>query len=291
VTKLKNLGALSGNWGRIVLGRTHRARSPGKNLRVEEIIAMGLRSLFAFLLLAPLTGAAAQIMSSHPTAGLTVTTKSVDLAHGTATVEVDNDSGKDITAYAVDFTAVYEDGHEVFGGEFMQDCGSIESRKGNCFHSGHKQELEHSSAPRSGGSPLVRMDAKVGAVVYSDQTAVVVDEGAFARIQEHRSSTALALAREREVLRRALADVNEVRPGGKASSELRVLLSGSKDTNGHVQGMEQTYFQQMADELDRAPERATALGISEREYVSQRLAQINQLAAEDSEYAKIRRAQ
>ena len=131
----------------------------------------------------------------------------------------------------------------------------------------------------------------MGAVVYSDQTAEVADEGAFARIQEHRSSTTLALRREREILRRALADVNDVRPGSKASSELRTLLSSPKDANGHVQGMEQTYFEQMADELDKAHERATALGISEREYVSQRLAQINQLAADDSAYAKIRRAQ
>ena len=119
---------------------------------------MAMGSILTFLLLAPLTGAAAQTMDSHPTAGLTATIKSVDPARGTATVEVDNDSGKDITGYAVDFTAVYEDGHEVFGGEFMQDCGSIESRKGNCFHSGHEEELEHSSAPQSGGSPLIRMD-------------------------------------------------------------------------------------------------------------------------------------
>jgi hypothetical protein len=234
-------------------------------------------------------GAAIQTPDAHTITGLTATVKSTDLTTGRVTVSVSNDSGKDVTAYAIDFTAAYADSHEAFGGEFLHDCGSIDSKKGNCFHTGHADEFEHYSAPQAGGSPLVRVDVRVGAVVFADSTSEVATEDAYARIRAHRSATAFALRKEVETLETVLAVTNEEHPGARGASVLRALLSGHIDANGYIEGMDQAYLKQSANELGKAQEQAAIDGITETEYLRRRLASVQQLAADEARYAEIRR--
>jgi hypothetical protein len=270
---------------------------PGKSELQGDIVAR-----FRFIAVVPallasfLAVANAQVSREETTVraarmitSVTATVKSTDLATGRVTVSVSNDSGKDVTAYAIDFTATYADGHETVGGEFLHDCGSTDSKKGNCFHPGHADECEHYSAPQAGGSPLVRVDVRVGAVVFADLTSEVAIEDAYTRIRSHRSATALALKKEVEALETVLAVPNEEHPGTKGASVLRALLSGSIDANGFIEGMDQAYLKQSADELGKAKEHAAIDGITETEYLSRRLASVQRLAADEARYAEIRR--
>jgi hypothetical protein len=170
--------------------------------------------------------------------------------------------------------------------EKMEDYGSHLTARGEILHPGGVSEQTDISGPLEGNS-LVRVDAKVVAVVYADHTAESSDEEALGRIQSHRSSVALALTKSGEILQRSLADSNESNPRARASGDIKKLLSS--DPFAH--GIEPVYLKGIIDELDRVPQAAAELGVSEREYLSQRLAKLRREAAKESRYAQIGRAQ
>ena len=217
--------------------------------------------------------------------GAAVTVTHLDLVHNTATLEIVNNSRKDITAYAISIVAVYSNGREDRS-EKMFDYGANLTASGKVLHPGSVAEQQGAWGVLD-ENPLVRADAKVVAVVYADHTAEASDAEALDRIQFRRSSAALALSKSVEILQRYLADPSSNHPGAAASSEIKKLSKSAP----HVSGMDDVYLQGVSEKLDEAPVAAARSNVAERDYVSQYLTELQQRAAQEAIYAQIRRAQ
>ncbi len=98
--------------------------------------------------------------------GATVTVTNLDLVHNSATLETVNNSRKDITAYSVAVVATYANGREDRS-EKMLDYGSKLTARGAVLHPGSVAEQQAAWGVLD-EKPLVRVDAKVVAVVYAD---------------------------------------------------------------------------------------------------------------------------
>jgi hypothetical protein len=220
-----------------------------------------------------------------PVTGAIATVTSLDLAHNRATMEIVNNSRKDITAYSVSIIAVYANGVENLS-EKMEDYGPLFTSRGNDLHPGGVIELADTFGVLE-ENPLVRVDAKMAAIVYADRTAEVFDEEAFGRIQSHRSSAALALSKSVEILQRFLADPSSNHPGAAASAEIKRLSKLGEQTTG----MDEVYLEGVREKLDEALQVAARSNVGERESVSQYLTELQQRAAQDAKYAQIKRAQ
>lgn len=225
------------------------------------------------------------VFASGPVTGATATVTNLDLAHHRANMEIVNNSRKDITAYSVSIVAVYANGVENRS-EKMEDYGPQFTSRGNGFHPGGVIELADSFGVLE-GNPLVGVEVKMAAIVYADRTAEVLDQEAFGRIQSHRSSAALALTKSVEILQRFLADPGVDHPGAAASTEIKRLSKlAEQDT-----GMGKVYLEGVSEKLDETIQAASRSNVSERDYVSQYLTELLRRAAQEAQYAQIRRAQ
>jgi hypothetical protein len=164
----------------------------------------------------------------------------------------------------------------------MKDYGANLAERGEVLHPGSTSVEDERWAVRPGNA-FVRLDVKVSAVVYSDQTADAADAEALGRIQSHRSAVASALAKSRDILERSLADNSSDHPGAKASDEVKKIIKSGPADN--------VYLKSIGDELEAASQAAAQLGVSERDYLNQRLTKLQRDAARESRYAQIRRAQ
>jgi len=200
--------------------------------------------------------------------GATATVQNLDLTNNTATLVVTNTSDKDITAYSVAVDIIHTSGKKDHS-ETMQDYGPLLTSKGEILHPGHTSE--HPELwKRTDDDPVVGMEAKVVTVVYNDHSAEVIDEQAFQRINEHRTSVMRALQKSAEIIGNALADPANQHPSAKAASQLTALMENAKAT--HSMDIDVVYLQIVRDELQNAPARSAERGISERAYVTEQYA-------------------
>ncbi len=194
---------------------------------------------------------------------------------------------KDITAYAVSVDAIYANGRKDHS-EKMEDYGPFLASKREVLHPGHTSDQPDSWAVMP-TNPLRTVEVKVVSVVYSDQAADVQDEGAFQRIVEHRTSVARALQKSADIIKSALADTTNEHPSAKAANDIKELLYQAKVS--HSTDTDKAYLQGTSDELQKAPLKSAERGISERSYLTERLAQLQEEVAIHEKYAQIRRTQ
>jgi hypothetical protein len=214
--------------------------------------------------------------------GAAVTVTNLDLAHNIVTTEVVNNSRKYIAAYSVVIVSVYASGIENRS-EKMEDYGPLFTSRGEDPYPGGVIELTDTFGILD-ENPPVRVDAKMGAIVYADRTAEVSDEEAFGRIQSHRSSTALAFSKSVEILQRYLADTRSDHVA--ASAEIKRLSKLAEQ----AAGMDKVYFQGVSEKLDEALQAAARSNAGECNSASQYLAELRQRAEEETKYAEITRA-
>jgi hypothetical protein len=135
--------------------------------------------------------------------------------------------------------------------------------------------------------PLTAVEVDVVSIVYSDQTADVLDQEAFQRVVDHRTQVAQALAKSAEILENALADTGNAHPSTKAESDIAQVLDQAKAS--HSMDLDTVYLQGVRDELKKVPSKSAQRGISERDYLAEHLAKLQQDAAANEKYAQIRR--
>jgi hypothetical protein len=225
--------------------------------------------------------------ANGPVTGAAVTVNNLDLARNTAAMEVVNNSRKHIAAYSVVIVSVYANGI-ANRSEKMEDYGPLFTSRGDDLYPGGVIELTDTFGI-SDENPPVRVDAKMGAIVYADRTAEVSDEEACGRIQSHRSSTALALSKSVEILQRYLADPRSDHPGVAASAEIEIKrLSKLAEQAART---DRVYLQGVSEKLDEALQAAARSNAGERNSASQYLTELQQRAEEETKYAEITRAQ
>jgi hypothetical protein len=218
--------------------------------------------------------------------GATAIVKKLDLGKNTATIEVTNTSDKDITAFSVIVDAIRASGAKDHS-ERTKDYGPFITLRGEALHPGaisEEPELWEVTA-----DPLVGVDVKVVAVVYTDQTADVIDQEAFKRIVDHRTQVARALAKSAEILKNALADTANEHPSTKAANDITQVLKQAKASLSR--DLDDVYLQGVREELQNAPVRSAQRKISERDLLAEQLAKLQQDAAVNEKYAQVRNTQ
>ncbi|SRR6266849_10598008 len=218
--------------------------------------------------------------------GATATVKTLDLANSNATIEIVNTSDKDITAFSVFVDAVRASGPNEHSEE-MLDYDPYLTSKGEVLHPGATTEV--SSTWVTATNPILTVNAKVVAVVYSDQTAEVLDQEAFQRIVQHRMSAAHAVRKSADIIKVALADLTDNHPSIKAVGAATEVLKQAESS--HSLDMDTMYLQGIRDEVQRAPLKSAERGISERDYLSEQLVKLQEKAALYEKYARVRRVQ
>jgi len=213
-------------------------------------------------------------------AGATATVKNIDLSQNTAVIEIQNTSRKDIAAYAVSVEAVYANGYKAKS-ELMQDYGPVLTARGQALLPG-ATTIQSSSWSTATTTSLVTVNVKVVAIVYADRTAENIDQEALGRVAEHRNSMALMTRTSANTLESALRDQTNEHPGLKAAAAMNALPASSLPT-----GIGRKYANGLAEEFENASQNASKQGISEREFLAQRLQKLKQRAADAAQYAQI----
>jgi len=242
----------------------------------------------AILLIFSLSSFRGNVQTGNSVTSVTASVQNIDLVHGTATVEIINQSNKDVTAYSLAIEEVLQD-RRVIHSERMMDYGAFLAARGEVLHPGQAstQLLSFSPAP---SNPLASISATVVAVVFADQTSEVSESDAFSRIADHRVSVALMTRTSVEAVKAALADTKSQHPGASAGSLIRDRINrSSKPTS--TDGIDKEYMKAMAKDLEDAPNKAASNGLTEREYLAQRLADLQKRVQQEEAYAQIRRRQ
>lgn len=217
--------------------------------------------------------------------GATATVSDLDLTHDRATIEVLNQSDKDITAFSVAIEEVLQD-NRVIHSEQMTDYGSFLTARGEVLHPGETstQQVQFSS---QSSNPVVSVRATVVALVFADQTAQASNSDALNRISDHRLSMALMARTSVEAVTSALAATSE-HPGALAGSIIRDRINKQPSPVSSA-GIDKEFMKHVAQELEDTPKKATAEGITERQYLTQRLVTLQQRAREEEDYSQIAR--
>jgi len=216
--------------------------------------------------------------SPHAVTSATATVSHFDPVHGTATIEILNQSDKDITAYSLAIEAVLQD-HQVDRSERMADYGARLSAKGEGLHPGQtaKEPLQFSPKNRA-----MSVKATVVAVVFADQTSEASSSEALDRIVEHRTSEALMTRTSIEAVSQALAGTSE-HPGETAGKIIRDRI------NTPAPRISKEYMKSVAAGLEKAPQGAASMGVTEREYLAHYLSELQEQAQREESYSHIRR--
>jgi hypothetical protein len=232
---------------------------------------------FLFLMLPPNPGPV----------GAIATVEKLDRQANTAVIRVLNTSQKNIAAFSVSVDAVYADGWKAHSEKMLDYGPRVVTRNGAL----HPTETSEQSAAWTviPGNPLQKVEVHVVTVTYEDGTADVSDEQAYQRIVDHRTQFATALQKSAEILANALANASTEHPGAAAASDMKALLQQeASSSSGHI---DKTYLQVLIPELQGAQQKASELGITEREYLNRRLTTLQQDAHLHASYSQIRRAQ
>jgi len=213
--------------------------------------------------------------------------KTSDLTNNTATIEIVNMSAKNITAFSVFVDAVHANGTTEHS-EKMLDYDPYLTSKDKVLHPGATTDLS-STWNVTTANPILTVNAKVVAVVYSDQTAEVIDKEAFQRIVQHRMSAANAVRKSKEIISDALADQTDAHPSIKAVAAATEVLKQAETS--HSLDMDTMYLQGARADIQKAPLKSVERGISERDYLSEQLVKLQQKANLYEKYARVRSAQ
>ena len=164
----------------------------------------------------------------------------------------------------------------------MKDYGPQAVAEGKALHPGDVDRQDYSYQ-----RPIREATVKVVAIVYADQTCEWTDAAALGRIEDHRKSLLLMDGISVKAMKDALADSANDSPGSKAGSILRQHIPA--DPASIDAGVSPNYLEYYARELEHAPQEASRAGISERQYVSDRLAALEKRVEQERGYAQIRR--
>lgn len=231
-------------------------------------------ALIFLLVMAPVSYAGT---SAQRVTGATATV--TDITTLGASVQVLNTSNQDITAYTIAIETTFADGH-ANRSESMKDYGPDNTAKGEILHPGSTDEI------RIGGwESTAKVKVKVSAVVYADKTSEASDAEALGRIVDHRTSMALMTNSTVGVLRTVLADPANEHPGKEVASRIRTVASSPKA----APGIDKEFMKAVSEEYENAPRRASDAGVTERQYLTERLAAMEQQAAAETSYAQVRR--
>jgi hypothetical protein len=252
-------------------------------LRKSIYLSIAVLSITALLIPTANTQTGKPIMST------TATVSNLDLTHGTATIEILNQSNKDITAYAVAYEGVLQDHHVIQGGERLMDYGSLLAAKHQTLRPGEISTQPVQFFPKP-NNPLTAVRATVVAVVFADQTSEASSPDALDRIVAARTEMVLMGRISVGALEKALADTNP-HPGALAGKTIRDRIAQTPNLGASASGpgISKEFMQHVAQEFEDAPNRAAATGITEREHLTQRLADLRQRLQEDEAYSQIRR--
>jgi hypothetical protein len=226
------------------------------------------------MLLGSLSGAAISEITG-------ATVQGVVLRQNTATITVLNRADQEITGFSLAVTATLADGRTV-SSERTVDYGPPQTAAGKALHA-HDTTTE--TATFGPGEAPISVQARVVAVIYQDRTAEASDDEALSRILEHRTSLALMDSITVQVLETSLSDTADQHPSVKAARAVKDLAVPS----GYKTGVDKAYMRAVSEDFERAPREATRLGMSERQYLTERLAAIRQRAADEESYAQVRR--
>jgi hypothetical protein len=165
------------------------------------------------------------------------------------TIHVANTSGKDITAYNLSVTEKYTDGTSNFSERSQDFMGALVAGLPVFTSGSTRQDVIHET------KDVLDVTATVDVVAYSDLTADVSNNRAFARLMTSRKGNVLALQKSNEVIERMLADPNVSDPGKSSADEIERLvtvLSAKPSTSpDDPQGYERGTLNHIARELRR----------------------------------------
>ena len=219
--------------------------------------------------------------------GATATVTNFNPAKGTATVEVFNKSDKDITAYSLAIETVFKE-HQIDRSERMGDYGAAMTARGEALHPGQTgTEALQISSPKPGNS-VTSIKATLVAVVFADQTAEASDSEALDRIVEHRTSEAEMTQMSVDAVSQALAGTSQDL-GATAAKIIRDRLQTPRPVNSKGPGISEEYMKYKAAEFEKTPQSAASRHVTEREYLTQRLGELEEQAQQQETFAQIRR--
>lgn len=168
-----------------------------------------LLTMLALLLVnwvSPSLGQTREVKGAHATTAF---------SNGKATFTVYNDSGRDIKAWALTFTAHYANGRETTGAH-IEEYGPPSTAK--ALHAGQSAEFSDTDFHPD----VTSVESKVTAVVYDDNTAEATDENRIEDILRSRRNFLYTVTLISDTLKNAAEDQQ---PKLKAKGDLQSLLS------------------------------------------------------------------
>jgi hypothetical protein len=226
--------------------------------------------------------------------GVKVQNVRLDAAENAAIIHIVNNSEKEISAYVISIDVTYAGGRKYYSEQLVDllplmmtkaDESATSSLSDGAFRAGETRD-EVATLPTDPRNPVVKVDAAVIAVVYSDRTVEARSEDAVERVLAVRRGIALARKEAADVISKAAADAQESDPSAAAVAEIRQMLLRSKlEHSGELR----TELLSILDDLQRAHELSLPSGVSERDYLRGYAAKSSQRASTTLANTQIRR--
>jgi len=188
-----------------------------------------------------------------------------DPSNNTAWISLANNSKKFITGFSLALRFVYVDGPKDHG-HFIEDfpgkadskqeeLGAAWSGEGT-IRPGEVRDVEYAVPPATTANPILRIEATVAAVAYSDRTADARDGKAFESLVSIRKERYLAYRDTAQILRKALSHEDDPNPLRSALTELEQLRDRCKagrteDSCVHLEGAVQNLGQYFTTQWER----------------------------------------